>query len=115
MFYSQYHDWVSNNYQLISSTVHLLPKCIHVLYTFLICSSRIDARTLKALYFAWDQTEESEQNWMSIVEGTHSDIIALKNKTNRRNTKGATSSSKEKSPSIRQLRQVHNVHYLYLL
>ena len=42
------------------------------------CRPRIDAKTLKALYFAWDQSDEAEQNWSSVVEGTHPDISAVK-------------------------------------
>ncbi|XP_027041714.1 telomeric repeat-binding factor 1-like isoform X2 [Pocillopora damicornis] len=44
---------------------------------------RIDAKTIKALYFAWDTSDEIEENWKSIVEGTHPDISILKKKIGR--------------------------------
>lgn len=72
----------------------------------LLYGSRIDAKTIKALYFAWDQSEEAEKNWSSIVEGTHPDIKGFKNKTRSRNTQDTSDHSTEKRPSTRQLKQV---------
>ena len=46
----------------------------------------MDAKTLKALFFAWDQSEDAEQNWSAVVAGTHRDIKKPKNK-NRGKTK----------------------------
>ncbi|KAJ7392362.1 Telomeric repeat-binding factor [Desmophyllum pertusum] len=67
---------------------------------------RIDAKTLKALYFAWDKSDEAEQNWTSVVERTHPDITALKRKITKRNNKDPTSSTAEGSPSTRLRQQV---------
>ena len=66
----------------------------------------MDAKTIKALYFAWDQSEEAEQNWSSIVEGTHPDIIKSKDKTTTKNTQDTSDRNTEKRPSTRQLQQV---------
>ncbi|CAH3192094.1 unnamed protein product [Porites evermanni] len=69
--------------------------------------SRVDAITIKNLYFAWDESEEAEKNWTDTLEGTHPDIIALKSKRSSRHTQDTTTSNsnKDKSPSVRQLRQ----------
>ncbi|XP_029212911.2 telomeric repeat-binding factor 2-like isoform X2 [Acropora millepora] len=48
---------------------------------------RMDAKTLKALFFAWDQSEDAEQNWSAVVGGTHPDIKKPKNKNIRGKTK----------------------------
>ena len=68
--------------------------------------SRIDARTLRALYFAWDTSGEAEENWTSIVEETHPDIKALKKKISKKNGRDTTSSPAEKSPVTRLRQQV---------
>ncbi|XP_068745344.1 uncharacterized protein [Montipora capricornis] len=57
---------------------------------------KIDAKTLKALFFAWDQSEEAEQNWSAVVEGTHLNIKELKNKKDRRNLKDTDNHSTDK-------------------
>lgn len=68
--------------------------------------SRIDARTLRALYFAWDKSSEAEQNWTSIVEETHPDVKALKKKISKKNVRDTTSSPAERSPVTRLRKQV---------
>lgn len=70
------------------------------------CRPRIDARTLKTLYFAWDKSDKAEENWTSIVEGTHPDITALKKKDSKKNGKDASSSPAERSPLTRMRQQV---------
>ena len=62
------------------------------------CRARIDARTLKALYFAWDRSDKAEEHWTSIVEGTHPDITALKKKISKNNNKDKDTSSSPASP-----------------
>jgi len=71
------------------------------------CRPRIDARTLRALYFAWDKSDEAEQNWTSIVEETHPDVKALKKKISKKNGGDTTSSPAERSPVTRLRQQVY--------
>lgn len=70
------------------------------------CRPRIDARTLKALYFAWDKSDKAEQNWTNIVEGTHPNITALKKKISKKNSRDTRSSPTERSPLTRTRQQV---------
>lgn len=72
------------------------------------CRPRIDARTLRALYFAWDKSDEAEQNWTSIVEETHPDVKALKKKFSKKNVRVTTSSPAEISPVKRLRQQVYS-------
>ena len=65
---------------------------------------KIDAKTLKALFFAWDQSEEAEQNWSAVVEGTHLNIKELKNKKDKRNLKDTDNHSTDKI--TRQVKQL---------
>lgn len=65
---------------------------------------RIDAKTLKALYFAWDTSDEAEENWKSIVEGTHPDISNLKEIMGRE--KGSSNRKTKTAPSILPQQQV---------
>lgn len=60
--------------------INLCYKCKNWIYSY---RPRIDAKTIKALYFAWDTSDEIEENWKSIVEGTHPDISILKKKIGR--------------------------------
>lgn len=68
------------------------------------CRPRIDAKTLKALYFAWDTSDEAEENWKSIVEGTHPDISNLKEIMGRE--KGSSNRKTKTTPSILPQQQV---------
>ncbi|KAL9984057.1 hypothetical protein ACROYT_G006313 [Oculina patagonica] len=69
-------------------------------------SPKIDARTLKALYFAWDKSDKAEQNWTSIVEETHPDITALKKTISKKSSRDTNSSPTERSPLTRKRQQV---------
>lgn len=78
----------------------------------------IDAKTIKALYFAWDTSDEVEENWKSIVEGTHPDISILKKKIGRGKIKttspilpqqGVTKSNAEASSTTAGSSMVHRI------
>ena len=60
----------------------------------------MDAKTLKALFFAWDQSEDAEQNWSAVVKGTHPDITEPKNKNSRGKTKDTNNHSTDKTTRL---------------